>query len=347
MEIKYQITPNIINSISTFSLLYGKLIIGIKSIDKSILDTITKENNRVSTFAATCMDNPTNLSQLEKISTTPIQQLTNDSKQIKNFEYFLNCLHDIDKIFGSYEQIDSSIIEKLAKKINPNSNGWNIRSGERILTIQELKDGIVSNVQKPVKTTPTKIRQLLKDYIDWIQAYARTLNPLLLSAITHIKIAEIHPFEDGNGRLSRMMARGLLKIGNIDNNLLLDFNSYYYVNKSRYFELIDKSIQQNDITEWIEFFLQGAIESINKTMVKISNLTGGTIDLINDNIIVLTPREQRIVSLVFQLKNASGTEIAKLLKVSRQNISVVLNKLEKIGVLRKYGKNTGIRYTIE
>jgi Fic family protein len=346
MEIKYQLNQNIINYIAEFSSLHGKLQIGSRLIDNTILQYINKLNNRVSTFAAACMDCPSHPQYLDKIANSEIANVINDKGQIRYFESFLDTLQNIDKYFDSYLNISLDTIHNIAKSINPDGSSAQIRTKERILTFQEIKEGTISKTQRQVQTSPNKIKKLLQDYIDWIKAYSHSVHPLLLSAITHIKLAEIHPFEDGNGRLSRMMARGLLKIGDIDNDMILDFNSYYYLNRTKYFDLIGSCIQKQDITEWIEFFLLGAIETISKTMNQIHGLTGGTIDILNNQIQILTPREQRMVSIIYINGNSSGTEIARELGVSRQNTHVVLNKLEKLGIIKKYGQNTGIRYTI-
>lgn len=346
MHIKYQLTNNIVNNIAEFFVQYGKLKIGKQFIEPTLLQKIIEENNKTSTFAATVMDSPTNIYQLEKIGIAEAKDILVDSEQLKNYSAYLKTLTSLHKLLESYEKIDTQAIINIAKSLNPNPDGWKIRTKERILTFQEMQGGTISKIQKPVKTTPSEIKNLIEDYTKWIRAYSHATNPLILSAITHIKIAQIHPFEDGNGRLSRMLARGILVLAGIDNELLLDLNSYYYSNKSKYFELIESSIGKDDLTEWIEFFLQGAIDSIHKSMSKIYKYSGGSIDLINNKIQVLTPREQKIVYIISSQGNSSGTEIAKILKVSRQNVHVVLNKLEKIGIIKKYGQNTGIRYSI-
>mgnify|MGYP000923886485 CR=1 FL=1 len=48
--------------------------------------------------------------------------------------------------------------------------------------------------------------------------------------------------------------------------------------------------------------------------------------------------------IIRRKKNASGAEIGRELKVSRQNVNVIIKGLLKKGIIRKIGKSTGVRY---
>ncbi len=52
---------------------------------------------------------------------------------------------------------------------------------------------------------------LLKEFFDWYNKEKKKLHPVELAALTHLKFVTIHPFSDGNGRISRLMMNFILK----------------------------------------------------------------------------------------------------------------------------------------
>jgi len=55
------------------------------------------------------------------------------------------------------------------------------------------------------------IPKLLKEFFSWYGGEGKKLNPVELAAMAHLKFVSIHPFSDGNGRISRLLANYILK----------------------------------------------------------------------------------------------------------------------------------------
>lgn len=58
---------------------------------------------------------------------------------------------------------------------------------------------------------PEDLPKLLRDFFNWYRKEERKINPVELAALAHVKFVSIHPYSDGNGRISRLLANYVLK----------------------------------------------------------------------------------------------------------------------------------------
>lgn len=100
------------------------------------------------------------------------------------------------------------------------------------------------------------IKEQMENFIKWYNTDAKTLHPLEIAAMVHIKFVGIHPFVDGNGRTSRLLL-----------NLELMKNGYPPVviraeNRLEYYNSLDKAHTIGDNKDFIEI----VIIELNKTL---------------------------------------------------------------------------------
>ncbi|CAN5883910.1 Fic family protein [soil metagenome] len=84
---------------------------------------------------------------------------------------------------------------------------------------------------------------------------------LLKAALSHVQFETIHPFLDGNGRIGRLLITLLLCEEKILSQPLLYLSLYLKRNRARYYELLNRVRVQGDWEAWLEFFMEGIIES--------------------------------------------------------------------------------------
>jgi Fic family protein len=82
---------------------------------------------------------------------------------------------------------------KMFKETKPDIAGQIRRHGVRISG---------SNFIPP---TPVELQPMLREFFSWYDKDKSKLNPVELAALVHLKFVTIHPFSDGNGRISRLM----------------------------------------------------------------------------------------------------------------------------------------------
>ncbi|MBI2656725.1 Fic family protein [Candidatus Woesearchaeota archaeon] len=70
---------------------------------------------------------------------------------------------------------------------------------------------IIVTGSRAVFPHPEDVPKLLKDFFKWYRKEEKKINPAELAALAHLKFVSIHPFSDGNGRISRLLANYVLK----------------------------------------------------------------------------------------------------------------------------------------
>ena len=84
--------------------------------------------------------------------------------------------------------------------------------------------------------------------------------PVVRSAVAHLYFESIHPFEDGNGRIGRVLSEKALSQG-IGRPVLLSLSRPIEANRKQYYEALQKGQQSNDITSWVTWFVNMAVEA--------------------------------------------------------------------------------------
>ncbi|MBW7943865.1 Fic family protein [Patescibacteria group bacterium] len=204
--------------------------------------------------------------------------------------------------------------------------------------------GIKQMITLKVKTPVKDIERQMNAFLSWFFQAREAVNPILLAAIAHYVIAEIHPYADGNGRLSRALTRLIMKMCGERNFPLIAPEYYFYTNRERYFDLLGKAVETLEITEWIEFYSKGLLESVYSAFQDLLMLSGGSVDLTHHQIIELTDRETELLEMMNSRQQASAAELANLIGVSRQNVNVILKRLVSKGLLVSVGEGTHSRY---
>ncbi len=95
---------------------------------------------------------------------------------------------------------------------------------------------------------PQEIGKLVSELVEWYNVEVGRLNPIELAALLHLRFYMIHPFEDGNKRISRLLL----------NKAFFD-SSYPLVNISKdtqeYFDALIRSVEKKDEKPFVQFVL--------------------------------------------------------------------------------------------
>jgi Fic family protein len=105
-----------------------------------------------------------------------------------------------------------------------------------------------------------RLPHLMEDYLQFITSASLTSMPAPIHAlVAHFFLATIHPFEDGSGRVSRLVAAGILFQRGYNGHGFHALSSHFYENQERYYRIVFKQQQEPcpDLTEFIAFGLEG------------------------------------------------------------------------------------------
>ena len=102
-----------------------------------------------------------------------------------------------------------------------------------------------------VAPSPGRVDEEMADFLDWFNNHDN-INSVIRSAIAHFWFVGIHPFEDGNGRLARILSDMLLARADKSEFRFYNISSQINKDKKRYYDILEKAQHgDGDITEWI------------------------------------------------------------------------------------------------
>ncbi|MBF4558966.1 Fic family protein [Pseudomonas sp. p50] len=115
----------------------------------------------------------------------------------------------------------------------------------------------------------------LDTFLDWFEV-SRTqtdLDPLLRAGIAHFWFVTLHPFDDGNGRLTRTLTDLALAQGEAQAIRFYAMSASILEDRSGYYRVLENSQKAtSDITEWLEWFLQTLLRSLQQAIARIESV---------------------------------------------------------------------------
>lgn len=115
----------------------------------------------------------------------------------------------------------------------------------------------------------------LATFIDWFNTSSNdvALDPLLRAGIAHFWFVTLHPFDDGNGRLTRAITDLALAQGEHQAIRFYAMSASILDNRQGYYRILEQNQKATlDISDWLEWFLQTLLTSINQALTKIDRV---------------------------------------------------------------------------
>lgn len=160
---------------------------------------------------------------------------------------------------------------------------------------------------------------------------------LIKIAISHYQFETIHPFNDGNGRIGRMLITlHLIELGILQKPTLY-LSDYFERNKGAYYDALTFVRDHNDMDQWIIFFLSAVIETAKKsknTFRKIISLRG-----VYEQRIIKNGRKIKLINdLLLRLFSNPAIRVSDVSNLLGKSISTsnnLIKEMERIGILKE------------
>ena len=224
-------------------------------------------------------------------------------------------------------------------------------------THEEDMEIISGSWEKPIvhyiAPPSTEIPTMMESFLKWLNDDNET-NIIIKAAIAHLYFVLIHPFEDGNGRITRAITDYVLAKANLANASFYSIAHAIYKNRTEYYQILDLTCKSEtlDITVWIEWFI-GIIEiSLDDTLKNVETIKIKTNFWDKCKDIPLNVRQKKALSkMVGSLPNEfqGGMKINKymnLTKSTRITASRDLADLVAHNILQTHGAGRGVFYTL-
>lgn len=250
----------------------------------------------------------------------------------------------LDLISGSFEDIPvtESSIQSLHHLLMKHSekDAWHRGKYKQHSNVVEAthpngEKYIIFRTTDPGFATEDAMRQL----ISWYNSDTTT-HPVIRSALFVYDFLSIHPFQDGNGRLSRLLATLLLLKEHYSWIQYVSFEHEIESRKAEYYKvLMDCQGKRpgEDVYPWVDFFLD-CLNNIQASLLsKLDQQGSGS---------RMSPKEKRIYLFIESHPGARSGEIAGKLDIPLPTVKKMLAELTLRQVILKQGVGKGTYYTI-
>jgi Fic family protein len=109
------------------------------------------------------------------------------------------------------------------------------------------------------------VEKEMSQFLDWFNNNTN-IDLVIKAAIAHLWFVTIHPFEDGNGRITRALTDMLLARADKSNQRFYSMSAQIRTERKEYYEILEKTQKGNlDVTEWVQWFLNCLINALKST----------------------------------------------------------------------------------
>ena len=201
--------------------------------------------------------------------------------------------------------------------------------------------GIVFETASPFDTP-----RLMGELLTWVndERDKALLHPLLIIAIFVVVFLEIHPFQDGNGRLSRILTTLLLIQAGYTYVPYSSLESVIELNKEAYYLALRQtqgSIRSDapNWQPWLAFFLRSMAEQVRRLEKKVER----------ERIVLATLPDLSLQIVEFTREHGRITigDAIKLTGVSRNTLKQHFRQLVERGHLNQQGSGRGVWYGLK
>jgi Fic family protein len=199
--------------------------------------------------------------------------------------------------------------------------------------------------------SPEETPALMMSLIRWynVEADKQELNPIELAALLHYRYIRIHPFEDGNGRIARLLVNYVLLRNNYPMIIIRTDDKTNYL-KMLHLCDIETGIIPSDganatikqIKPFVEYLSSIVAHTIQNNIQLLEEQKGGTKDnywWYNDNqILIKNQNQQQVLELILMKPTITVRDISNQLDINKSAVQKHLSALKaKDYILRKGG----------
>lgn len=256
-------------------------------------------------------------------------------------------LETLQNVFDSFQTLPlrESVIQSLHNQLLKYSTKDDTHRGgykKKENTVGVLgPDGNVAKIMFDTTKaflTPKEMQEL----VDWTsQAFEKNrFHPLLIIANFIVEFLKIHPFEDGNGRISRVLTNLLLLRSGYSFIQYVSHEQIVERRKDEYYLALRKSQEtfntdHDTIAPWLNFFLSVIKEQAIKALTYLEE------EKVEDT---LSPKQYEVWKYLSTKGEASPSDIIEATGIVRATVRQALDRLVELGKAKRVGRGRGTRY---
>lgn len=256
----------------------------------------------------------------------------------------------LDNVFSSWEHLRFSeglikhFHQELLKYVDKDllHRGEYKKQENKVMMVDEAGQslGILFN------TTPAYLTSKeMQELVEWTKKAKddNHYHPLLVIANFLVQFLQIHPFQDGNGRLSRILTNLLILQAGYAYMPYVSHEKIIEDNKPEYYLALrqsQKTLKTDDasIISWLDFFLEVIYQQAKTAL---SLFSAESFEKL------LSPAQLKVWNYLQSIDEATPKELSETLNIPRSTIGQVLKKLLGLGKIERLGEGRGVRYKVK
>jgi len=264
-----------------------------------------------------------------------------DSQEVQGY------LETLQNVFNNYEilPLRESLILSLHKELLKYSTKDELQRGKYKMkenTVGVLgPDGKIARIMfetTKAYLTPKEMQELVEWTAEALQE--NRFHTLLTIANFVVEFLKIHPFEDGNGRLSRVLTNLLLLRAGYSFVQYVSHEQLVEKRKDEYYIALRKSqetfkTEHKTIAPWLNFFLSVVKEQATKALSYLEE------EKVEDT---LSPKQYKVWTYISSVGEASPSDIVRATHVVMPTVRQALDRLVELGTIKRIGRGRGTRY---
>ncbi len=336
---KYSLSQKLLTNITQIERLHGQL--ESLRIPRKLELNLERNNLIQSTYISNSIEgNPLSLPEVTNLLLGDREPANRDEKEVKNYfeilknlDIYENSAFSLATIKQTHKQLLTGVNNEIAGETRNKKViiGHYRKEGEKLAL--DIK-------HEPPFHLKIQIEKVITQLLDWV-AEDKQSPSIVKAGILHHQFVYIHPFEDGNGRVCRLLTvLFLIQSGYLINKYFV-LDDWYDIDRSLYSDKLHSADSGNK-TEWLEYFSDGVKYSLQSALARVKNAME-TLNIEERP----TAREREVLKLFQAAKEMTSTDLARKLRISRQQAHNLLISLVEKRLLDKKGQTKSTYYFLK
>ena len=200
----------------------------------------TYDTQRIEGSALTLRDTAT----LLEMGVTPLGKPVQDIKEAEAHQIILY------EILRFHKDLSLKTILYWHKRL--------FESTKKDITGRIRRHQVAISGSKFVPPSPAEVYPLLREFFKWYERNRKKLHPVELAALVHLKFVTIHPFADGNGRISRLIMNFILA------KRSFPMLNVPYMKRNSYYNALDRSQVKRQDSIFLQWFFKRYVKEYRR-----------------------------------------------------------------------------------
>ena len=256
----------------------------------------------------------------------------------------------VDAVKNCNKPLDAERLFEWHTALFPNGARFKVGAWRDSVETMQVVSGALGREKVHFEAPPSsEVPRLMEDFMQWAND-AQPIDPIIKAAIIPLWFVTIHPFSDGNGRLSRTLTDMFLTRSDGMIHRFYSMSATFCNHRSEYYDILERTQHSGmDITPWISWFLACMEEALQHTEQVIAKVISKGEFWENNKEIPVNERQRKVINRLldgFEGK-LTTSKWAKLAKCSSDTALRDIEDLVQKNVFIKAGTGRGTYYELK